>query len=81
MALKENNGKNQHFRFRIQLTLRNIILIVLCLQNAGFTLLRRYSQGVLKEEYDYSSLLLVGELIKLFTSAYMTGYGPGRQAR
>jgi hypothetical protein len=28
-----------------------IVLLILCLQNSMFTLLRRYSQGVLKEIY------------------------------
>lgn len=30
---------------------RLIVLLVLCLQNSMFTILRRYSQGVLKETY------------------------------
>ena len=30
---------------------RMIVLLILCLQNSMFTLLRRYSQGVLKEIY------------------------------
>lgn len=30
---------------------RLVVLLVLCLQNSLFTSLRRYSQGVLKEEY------------------------------
>ena len=55
-----------------------MILLVLCLQNASFTLIRSYSQSVLKERYNYSSLLLVGEFIKLIVSAYMTGWGAGR---
>jgi solute carrier family 35 (UDP-sugar transporter), member A1/2/3 len=75
--MKENKGRR--FKVSIKLTLRNSILLVLCLQNAGFTLLRRYSQGVLKERYDYSSLLLVGEFFKLATSAYMTAFGPGQR--
>ena len=61
----------------LSLSLRNTILLALCAQNAGFTLLRRYSQGVLKQSYDYSSLLLVGEVIKLLSSAYVTAYGHG----
>ncbi len=53
-------------------------MLSLC-QNAGFTLLRRYSQAVKKESYSYSSLLLVGEIVKLTVSAYMTGWGSGRE--
>jgi hypothetical protein len=30
---------------------RLVVLAVLCLQNSLFTILRRYSQGVLKETY------------------------------
>jgi solute carrier family 35 (UDP-sugar transporter), member A1/2/3 len=70
-------AKNK-LRIQLQLTFRNAILLVLCLQNAGFTLLRSYSQSVLKEEYNYSSLLLVGEFIKLLVSSYMTGWGSGK---
>eukprot|EP00808_Paulinella_micropora_P028374 g52000.t1 len=51
-----------------------LILVVLCLQNAGFTLLRRYSQGVLKEDINYSSVLMAGEVIKLVASAIATGW-------
>lgn len=47
------------------------VLIILCLQNTIFTLLRRYSQGVLKEEYSSYEVLLLGEIIKIAFSAYM----------
>ena len=71
------NGR-KGFKFNISLSARNFILLVLCCQNAGFTLLRSYSQSVLKEEYNYSSILLVGEFIKLIVSSYMTGWGMGK---
>ena len=51
--------------------IRMMVLIVLCLQNSLFTLLRRYSQGVLQETYSKYEVLLVGEIIKLLFSAYM----------
>eukprot|EP00339_Tiarina_fusa_P023453 CAMPEP_0116997612 /NCGR_PEP_ID=MMETSP0472-20121206/987_1 /TAXON_ID=693140 ORGANISM="Tiarina fusus, Strain LIS" /NCGR_SAMPLE_ID=MMETSP0472 /ASSEMBLY_ACC=CAM_ASM_000603 /LENGTH=364 /DNA_ID=CAMNT_0004696545 /DNA_START=132 /DNA_END=1226 /DNA_ORIENTATION=+ len=50
---------------------RMMVLAVLCLQNSMFTVLRRYSQGVLKEVYSKHELLLVAELIKIVFSAWM----------
>lgn len=35
-------------------------------------LLTRYSQGVLKESYSSSEVVLVGEMMKLVVSAYLT---------
>lgn len=46
------------------------VLCLLCLQNTLFTVLRRYSQGVLKENYSKYEVLLAGEIIKFFYSAY-----------
>jgi UDP-sugar transporter A1/2/3 len=51
--------------------MRIVVLVVLCLQNSLFTVLRRYSQGVLKENYSKYEVLLVGEVIKMAFSAYM----------
>jgi len=50
---------------------RLMVLVVLCLQNSIFTLLRRYSQGVLRETYSKHELLLVSEIIKILYSVYM----------
>jgi len=50
---------------------RLMVLVVLCLQNSMFTTLRRYSQGVLKENYSKYELLLVAEIIKIVYSAWM----------
>lgn len=47
------------------------VLLVLCLQNSLFTVVRRYSQGFLREEYSKYECLLLGEIIKLIFSAYM----------
>ena len=52
-------------------SVRLLVLVVLCLQNSLFTVLRRYSLGIRKEEYSKYELLLVGELVKLVFSAYM----------
>lgn len=48
-----------------------MVLVILCLQNSIFTVLRRYSQGILKEDYSKHEVLLVGEVIKMIFSAYM----------
>lgn len=50
---------------------RTAILVVLCCQNAGHALLTRYSQGVLKENYSSTEVVLVGEVIKLVISGYL----------
>jgi solute carrier family 35 (UDP-sugar transporter), member A1/2/3 len=50
---------------------RFLVLVVLSLQNSLFTVLRRYSQGVLKETYSKYELLLLGEFIKIAFSAYV----------
>jgi len=44
---------------------RMFVLFVLCLQNSLFTILRRYSQGVLHEIYSKHEVLFVGEAIKM----------------
>lgn len=49
------------------------VLFLLCMQNTMFTVLRRYSQGVLKENYSKYEVLLVGEVIKMIYSAYKVG--------
>uniref|UniRef100_A0A7R9ZQF2 Sugar phosphate transporter domain-containing protein n=2 Tax=Craspedostauros australis TaxID=1486917 RepID=A0A7R9ZQF2_9STRA len=50
---------------------RMLVLIILCLQNSMFTILRRYSQGVLQEVYSKHEVLLLGEIIKMSYSAWM----------
>mmetsp|Transcript_39 Transcript_39/g.191 ORF Transcript_39/g.191 Transcript_39/m.191 type:complete len:426 (-) Transcript_39:123-1400(-) len=52
-------------------TIKVAVLLILCLQNSMFTLLRRYSQGVLKEMYSKYEVLLAGEMIKMVFSAWM----------
>ncbi|GFH52302.1 hypothetical protein CTEN210_08778 [Chaetoceros tenuissimus] len=47
------------------------VLCILCLQNSCFTVLRRYSQGVLKENYSKHEVLLFGEVVKMIFSAYV----------
>lgn len=47
------------------------VLLILCLQNSLFTVLRRYSQGVLQETYSKHEVLLLGEIVKLFFSAHV----------
>eukprot|EP00956_Cyclotella_meneghiniana_P044020 scaffold298004_cov70-Cyclotella_meneghiniana.AAC.1 len=47
-----------------------LVLLVLCLQNTLFTVMRRYSLGVLKESYSKYEVLLVAEVIKVVFSAF-----------
>ena len=51
---------------------RALVLAALLMQNVGYTLLRRYSQGVLHEKYSFSELLLLAELVKLVVAAIVT---------
>lgn len=51
--------------------IRPTVLILLCFQNAGHALLARYSQGILKESYSSTEVVLVGEFMKLVFSAYV----------
>ncbi|CAB9500854.1 UDP-galactose translocator [Seminavis robusta] len=51
--------------------MKMLVLVILCLQNSIFTVLRRYSQGVLRESYSKHEVLLVGEIIKMAFSAWM----------
>jgi len=46
-------------------SIKFVVLVVLCLQNSIFTVLRRYSQGTLQEKYSSHEVLLVAELIKI----------------
>eukprot|EP00124_Ichthyophonus_hoferi_P002567 Ihof_evm6s179 gene=Ihof_evmTU6s179 len=58
-------------------TMKVIVLVLLCLQNSGYALLRRYSQGILLQKATPSSILLVGEIIKLLYSALRIFASPG----
>ena len=57
--------------FHSQQSIKLLVLIVLSLQNSLFTVLRRYSQGIKKEQYSKYEVLMMGEIIKLLFSAYM----------
>ena len=56
---------------RINYGIRTAVLVLLCCQNAGHALLARYSQGILKESYSSTEVVLVGEVIKLVASGYL----------
>lgn len=62
--LSVDNPVSPRFKFAI--------LILLCCQNAGHALLARYSQGILKEQYSSTEVVLVGEVMKLVISGYLT---------
>ena len=54
-----------------------LLVGLLCLQNALYSLLRRYSQGVLNETWNPSSTLLFGEFVKLVVATIMFTREPG----
>ena len=53
-------------------SIKVIVLIALTLQNATHALMTRYSQGILKESYSSTEVVLVAEVVKLIVSAYLT---------
>ena len=52
------------------LSLRNTILVAVCLQNAGYTLIRKYS--TMTENVSSKEILLVGEIIKMIVAGYVS---------
>ena len=50
---------------------RALTLLSLLLMNGLDSVLRRYSQGILRETYSVNEVLMVAELIKMIFSAYM----------
>lgn len=50
---------------------RFLLLAMVCIQNAGFSILRRYVTAVSHDQATTSSMLALGELIKLVTSFSM----------
>lgn len=54
--------------FETKKSIGRVVLVALCLQNASFTLLRRYVS--MTEHVSSREILIVGELIKFFVSIY-----------
>ena len=52
--------------------IKGAVLIGLLVQNASHALLTRYSQGILKETYSSTSILICAEIIKTVFSAYLS---------
>lgn len=69
MSIKENQSKMSWNLSASMFSLKSIILISLCLQNAGYTLLRKYTTQY--EKTSSKEILLVSELIKLGFSIFM----------
>lgn len=63
-------------------SMKLFVLLLLCFQNTLFTVLRRYSQGVLKETYSKYEVLLAGEIIKIVYSSFKVAgsLGQGEKA-
>lgn len=76
-ALTSAKDENKGFRFMCLSSVRLMVLLVLCLQNSLFTVIRRFSLGVRAEKYSKYEVLVVGEIIKLIFSAYMIQQGGG----
>ena len=53
-------------------SIKTLVLTSVTIQNSAYTLLRRYSQGVLREPVRSAEVLIVGELLKLLASAWVT---------
>lgn len=64
VSLKENMSSSS------RLSLRSAILIGVCLQNAGYTLIRKYSTQT--ENVSSKEVLLVAEAIKLLIATWLT---------
>eukprot|EP01038_Epipyxis_sp_PR26KG_P008815 gene8815-11903_t len=52
------------------LKIKLFVLVLLCCINTGYTVMCRYSQGVLKEKYSSIEVMCVAEIVKLFLSGY-----------
>jgi UDP-sugar transporter A1/2/3 len=65
--IKENKGS--YYLPSNMYSLKSIILISLCLQNAGYTLLRKYTTKY--ENVSSKEILLVSEIVKVIFSVYM----------
>jgi UDP-sugar transporter A1/2/3 len=52
---------------------RLLTLCLLCLSDGTYTVLRRYSRGILEETYSVQECLLLAEVIKTAFSAWMVG--------
>lgn len=52
------------------MSLRTSILVAICLQNAGYTLLRKYSTA--NENVSSKEILLVSEILKLVVASWIT---------
>lgn len=70
-TMSDNSYHERKSYFSCLNSIRMVVLVVLCLQNSLFTVIRRYSLGTRQEKYSKYEVLLVSEVIKMFFSAYM----------
>ena len=54
---EHRKGHSRKSYFQCMNSTRLMVLVILCLQNSMFTVLRRYSQGVLQEVYSKVSAI------------------------
>lgn len=67
--IKENKASASVLNISAMFTIKTVVLVSLCLQNAGYTLLRKYTTRF--ENVSSKEILLVSEVIKLIFSIYM----------
>lgn len=67
--IKENKASASVLNISAMFTIKTVVLVSLCLQNAGYTLLRKYTTRF--ENVSSKEILLVSEIIKLIFSVYM----------
>eukprot|EP00934_Nitzschia_sp_Nitz4_P009263 Nitzschia sp. Nitz4//scaffold30_size153850//129794//131036//NITZ4_002794-RA/size153850-augustus-gene-0.76-mRNA-1//-1//CDS//3329547312//9253//frame0 len=71
MGTMSKDPSHSKFGFTCMSSTKLMVLGILCFQNSLFTLLRRYSLGVLGEVYSKYELLLLSEVIKCVYSTWM----------
>ena len=54
-------------------SIKTLVLTSVTIQNSAYTLLRRYSQGVLREPVRSAEVLIMGELLKLLAEGGIHG--------
>jgi UDP-sugar transporter A1/2/3 len=62
-------------------TARIAVLAAMLFQNVAYTLLRRYSQGVLHETYSYAEVLVLAEIAKTVVAGAVACRGEETRSR
>jgi hypothetical protein len=71
--VQKKEARGSIMKFSCMNSTKVLVLCILCLQNSIFTILRRYSQGVLKENYSkVRGVTLRGWIFNVQYTAYST---------